>query len=88
MDANEIYKTILHQRACLVDRGFTENEIKTKIFLTYDDLKELIKELNNRIFDGIKAEETKKGVIYKFAGHDLETTNAEKSYIITGITDI
>ena len=88
MDRNEIYKTILHQRNYLLQRGFAEREIITKIFLTIEDLKKLLVELDEYIINGVTIKEIKNGVIYKFAGHDLETTNAEKSYIITGITDI
>lgn len=88
MDRNEIYKTILHQRNYLLQRGFADREIITKIFLTKEDLKKLLVELDVHLINGVTGKVTKNGVIYKFAGHDLETTNAEKSYIITGITDI
>lgn len=88
MDRNEIYTTILHQRNYLLQRGFADREIITKIFLTIEDLKKLMIELDLCITSSLTAKNIKNGVIYKFAGHDLETTNAEKSYIITGITDI
>lgn len=88
MDRNEIYTTILHQRNYLLQRGFADYEITTKIFLTVEDLKKLMIELDFCITSSLTDKTTKNGVIYKFAGHDLETTNAKKSYIITGITDI
>lgn len=88
MDSYEIYTTILHQRNYLLQRGIADREITTKIFLTIEDLKKLMIELDFRITSSLTDKNTKKGVIYKFAGYDLETTNAEKSYIITGITDI
>ncbi len=53
MDRNEIYTTILHQRNYLLQRGFVDREITTKIFLTVEDLKNLMEELKMYIINGV-----------------------------------